>query len=81
VSELRLAGITSIAAANAFLTDFLPRYNARFSVPASDPASAFCALDPALDLQQVLAFVYPRTVAADNTVQFGQHRLQIQTDR
>jgi len=81
VSELRLAGITSIAAANAFLVDFLPRYNARFTVPASDPTNAFRPLDPARDLQQVFAFVYTRTVAADNTVQFGQQRLQIQPDR
>lgn len=81
VSELRLAGVTSIAAANAFLPDFLPRYNARFTVPANDPTSAFRPLDPALDLQQVFAFVYTRTVAADNTVQFGQQHLQIQPDR
>jgi transposase len=81
VRALRLAGITSIAAANAFLVDFLPRYNARFTVPASDPTNAFRPLDPARDLQQVFAFVYTRTVAADNTVQFGQQRLQIQPDR
>lgn len=81
VRELQLAGVTSIAEANAFLLDFLPRYNARFSVPASDPTSAFRALDVALDLQQVFAFVYTRIVAADNTVTFGQQRLQIQPDR
>jgi len=81
VSELRLARVTSIDAANAFLTDFLPRFNARFMVPASDPTNAFRPLDPALDLQQVFAFVYTRTVAADNTVQFGQQRLQIQPDQ
>jgi hypothetical protein len=81
VSELRLADISSIDDANSFLRDFLPRYNARFMVPANDPASAWRLPAPDLDLQQVFAFTYLRTVAADNTVQFGQHCLQIQPDR
>ena len=34
VVELRLAGVVDRADANAFLGEFLPRYNARFVVPA-----------------------------------------------
>ncbi len=41
VAELRLAGITTIEAANAFLPDFLERHNARFVVPAADPEPAW----------------------------------------
>jgi transposase len=81
VTELRLATIAIIADANAFLATFLPRYNARFTVPADDPVSAFRPLDPGLDLHQVFAFRYTRTVAADNTIQFAQQRLQLQPDR
>ncbi len=77
VTELRLAGVTSLAAANTFL----PRYNARFAVPASDSSSAYRPLDPARDLQQLFVFTYARIVAADNTIQFGQQQLQIQPDR
>lgn len=37
IKELRLAGIRSIDAANAFLATYLPRYNQRFGVaPAAD---------------------------------------------
>ena len=37
VNELKLAGIVSIAAANAFLRDvYLPEHNARFAVPAGE---------------------------------------------
>ena len=37
VVELRLAGVVDRDGANAFLAGFLPRYNARFAVPALDP--------------------------------------------
>ena len=38
VKELRLAGITSVEAANAFLRDvYPPTYNARFATPAAEP--------------------------------------------
>ncbi len=41
VAELRLAGITTMAAGNAFLaTAFLPAFNARFAVPPAVAASA-----------------------------------------
>lgn len=35
VKALRLAGISDIAAANAFLPGFMDRYNARFAKPAA----------------------------------------------
>jgi hypothetical protein len=38
VSELRLAGASTVAEATRVLGEFLPRYNARFAVPAAqDP--------------------------------------------
>ena len=40
VSELRLAGAQSIAQANQVMQDFLPRYNSRFALPASQPGPA-----------------------------------------
>ena len=39
VKELRLAGINSIAAGNAFLPDFIDRFNARFAVVAAGSAN------------------------------------------
>jgi transposase len=78
--ELRLAGVDTLEQANRFLATYLARHNARFAVAAREADSAYRPRDPTLDLQQVFAFVYARTVAADNTVQFGQQRLQIQPD-
>ena len=81
VVELRLAGVSTLADATAFLATYLPRFNAQFAVPSAQPDPAWRALDPALDLDRVFAFISARTVAADNTVQFARQRLQIQPDR
>ena len=77
INELRLAGITSLEAANAYLRDrFIADYNATFTRLPADPASAFVPLGP-LDLDQVLCEEDERTVAPDNTVTFEGVRLQI----
>jgi len=78
VAELRLADITTCAEANRFLASFLPRYNAQFGVPARELGRAYRPLETGCDLEQICCFVYYRTVAADNTVRLGEHRIQIQ---
>ena len=73
ITELRLAGATTIEQAKAVLKQFLPRYNRRFQVPAQCPDPAFRPLPPDLRLGQVLCFKHKRRVARDNTVQFQRH--------
>src|SRR5204863_3343404 len=54
INELRLAGITSLEAANAYLRDrFIADYNATFTRPPADPTSAFVPLGD-VDLAQIL---------------------------
>lgn len=77
VNELRVAGITTIPAANDYLrATFLPQHNAAFARPARDPASAWVPLGHA-DLDQFLCHQETRTVASDNTVTLGRVVLQI----
>jgi hypothetical protein len=77
VNELRVAGITSLEAANAYLAEiFLPRHNATFARPPRDPASAFVPLG-AVDLDRILCHEEARVVARDNTVTLRQQVLQI----
>lgn len=78
VSELHLANIATLADANQFLASYLPQFNTQFAVPAADVTGAFRPWDPAQDLAQICCFKYQRTVAPDNTVQLGEHRLQLQ---
>jgi hypothetical protein len=76
VSELRLAGAATMEMANRTLQDFLPRFNARFGVPASQPGKAY-RQPSGTDLAGFLCFKYQRSVAADNTVRFAGHTLQL----
>ena len=77
ITELRLAGASSIGAANTVLQQFLPRFNRRFQVPPQYPEPAFRPLDPELCLDQILCFKHRRRVAKDNTVRFQLHTLQL----
>jgi transposase len=77
VSELRLAGATTLPAATAVLADFLSRFNARFGVPAAEPGSAYRPLAAGMRLEETFCFKYTATVGADNVVRLGEHRLQL----
>ncbi|HEY4227851.1 MAG TPA: ISNCY family transposase [Candidatus Limnocylindrales bacterium] len=77
VVELRLAGVVDRAGANAFLVGFLPRYNARFAVPALDPAPAWRPVPAEVELDRVLVFKYRRKVAKDHTVTLDGRVLQL----
>ena len=80
VSELRLAGASTIEQANEVLWNFLPRYNQRFGVTPSQLCSAYRQLPPGVCLDSVLCFKYLRTVANDNTVRFNGATIQILPD-
>lgn len=77
VAELRLAGITTSPAANAFLATFVPGFNAHFAVPAAVAVAAYRPVPRGLDLTRVCAFHYARQVAADNTVRVEDVVLQL----
>lgn len=80
VSELRLAGAATPAAANQVLWAYLPRFNARFGVPPAQAGSACRPLPDGFDPQRVFCFKYTRVVAADNTVRFDGQVLQLLPD-
>ena len=75
--ELRLAGITTLSAANPFLATFLPGFNAQFAVPAAAAVTAYRPVPRGVDLTRCCAFHYARQVAADNTVRVEDVVLQL----
>lgn len=78
--ELALAGITEMAAANRYLAEhFLPAYNRRFAVPASEAGTAFVPWKGA-GLADLLCVQEDRVVANDNTVRYQGMSLQIPPD-
>ena len=77
ITELRLAGATTVEQAKAVLQQFLPRFNRRFGVPAQCAESAFLPLGPESRLGHILCFKHHRRVARDNTVKYYRHTLQL----
>ena len=80
VTELRLAGATTIDDANRVLADFLPRFNSRFKAPAQESEVAYCAVGEEMCLEGILCFKYRRRVARDNTVRYRWRTLQLLPD-
>ena len=77
INELALAGIRTVAAANAYLLErFIADYNEEFAHAPADPTSAFVPLHGA-DLDAILCHVEARTVGRDNVVVLDDVVLQI----
>ena len=68
ITELRLAGATTLEQAKTVLKQFLPRFDRGFGVPAQFPEPAFRPLQRDLPLERVLCFKHRRRVTRDNTV-------------
>lgn len=78
VNELRVAGLATLEAANAYLRDvFLPRHNETFRRAPRDAANAFVPLGT-VDLDTILCQEEERVIAPDNTVTVAGQILQIE---
>ena len=76
--ELRLAGITTVDGANAFLRErYIAEFNRRFAVRAEQTGSAFVPRR-SRDLDLIFALQWERAVNRDNTVSIQNLRLQIE---
>jgi hypothetical protein len=77
-SELRLHKISTLQAANRYLTKkFIPGYNIKFAHPAREAGSAYRALPEDLDLNNIFCTKEERTVASDNTISYKTKTFQI----
>jgi len=79
--ELRLAGITTVAAANAWLSaTYKAMYNEQFAIAPLEEGTAFVA-DAAGAWREILCVADERVVGNDNTVAWDGKRLQIPASR
>jgi hypothetical protein len=79
--ELRLRGIRTVEAANAFLREhYIGEFNRRFQVEAAQPGSAFVPYR-GKDLERIFSLQFERTVNRDNTVSFQNLTLPIEPVR
>ena len=77
VTELRLAGASNIDEASLVLREYLPRFNARFSVAAEQPEPAYRPVPDELSLTETICLKDTRKVARDNTVKYQWRVLQL----
>jgi len=75
VTELRLKGLATLAAATAYLPEFIVRHNRRWACDPREACSAFRTAPR--DLDRILSCRYPRVVARDNTVSIPGRWAQI----
>jgi len=69
VKEMRLGGVSTIEAANAFLPGFLDSHNARFAKEPATDRDAHRALPEGIALDDVFAWKEERTVTLNLTLQ------------
>ena len=72
VKDLRLAGIASIEAANAWLPGFITAYNARFAREPANAKDLHRTLTAADDLDEILAWREARTVTQNLTLHYDR---------
>lgn len=71
VSELRLAGVSTLAEANAFLPSFIASFNTRFGAAPALSGTVFRSLPSGFDLYTALCFKHQRVIRKDNTVRWS----------
>ena len=72
VKEMRLQGISTMAAGNAFLPAFMADYNARFAKPPFDDRDLHRCFSEHDDLDDAFAWKEERSVSANLTLQYDQ---------
>jgi hypothetical protein len=78
VKHLRLAKVTTMEGANAFLAkEYWPEWNEHFARPAAEFANHHRALTPQLDLAAILSHVEERVIGNDYTFSFAGRRYLI----
>jgi len=81
VKEMRLRGISSREAGNAYLPEFIVDFNQRFGVEPISQHDAHRPLTAQDDLARILTWQESRTLSKNLTVQFEKVIYQVQTAR
>ena len=74
LKEMRLAGVTTMEAANAFLPGFMERHNEQRAVQPADTNPAWIPLGEGADLDRLFSTRELRTVSPDHTVSVSGKR-------
>ena len=79
LKEMRLARVSTIDEANAFLPEFITDFNSLFSVEPANTETEWVEMLPGADLNYMFSMQETRTVKADHTLSFDGQTLQIKS--
>ncbi|MCR4427707.1 MAG: ISNCY family transposase [Firmicutes bacterium] len=80
VIEMRLAGISTLEDANAFLPSFICRFNQRFAVEPADSYPAYSPTPPLEQLERTICLKDERKASNGSVISFSNHSYQL-TDK
>ena len=80
IKEMRLADVSTLDAANQFLTGYLPLYNQRFSVQPAQPADLHRPRPASRELERSLCIKTTRRLRRDWTVAHHGQLYQVRTN-
>ena len=78
-TEFRIHNITSPEQANEFFKTFIPKYNKKFAIDASDPNSSFMEVPNFVNLDYLLSVKYTRIVDASNAISINGITFVVET--
>jgi hypothetical protein len=81
VKAMRIAKISNIEAANAFLPSFLDKFNQKFAKIPKDPNNAHRPILPEHNLDRIFCLKYTRRLSKSLTLQYNNVIYQVFADR
>jgi transposase len=69
-TEMRLAGVSTLAEANAFLKRYRVKHNRKFGKRPAESRPAWRLLPKSLDLDRICSFITKTSVGNDNTIKY-----------
>jgi hypothetical protein len=81
VKELRLAGISTIEAANAFLPAFVQTYNARFAKPPASERDLHRPIAGTNDLDDILCWREQRSVSRQLVINYNRMKFMLRPNK
>jgi hypothetical protein len=81
ITELRIAKISTMEEANAFLPGFIARFNKQFAVKAPEDGSVFLPAPSQENIRRILSIRHPRKASAGSTISYGGQLFQLLDSR
>ena len=75
--ELRLAGVTTIQAANEFLNSYIKKFNAKFALPVNNTKNVFETQPSDEKINLILAVITSRTIDSGHCIQFNKKKYRL----